>query len=185
MPDASLLPFALPAEQLSRAQLFTWASRGPCPAPRHARQPPGAEGLLCTSRNPETTQTFLSTEKLSTESTAGSMGPLCEFQLPLSASQATTWDNCTDRWPLPISQGPMGAFGHHKKLHPPIAPLCQFWVRLAMAVSTLCPSAWGQVHGSSPRNPWGSKGGRLPRASLPSREECPGSQHMQRPWGWR
>lgn len=116
MPDASLLPFALPAEQLPRAQLFTWASRGPCPravlgdgsfagqpeqllfcpAPRHTRQPPGAEGLLCTSRNPETTQTFLSTEKLSTESTAGSMGPLCKFQLPLSASQATTWDNCTD-----------------------------------------------------------------------------------------
>lgn len=79
-----------------------------CPEPRHTRQPPEAEGLLCTSGNPETSQTFLFTEKPSSESRAGHMGPLCEIPLPLSASRATTWGSHTDSLAPPVSQGPMG-----------------------------------------------------------------------------
>lgn len=80
------------------------------------------------SRNPELSQTFLFTEKPSSDSPAGHVGPLCEFQLPRSASQPRPGTAALTRWPLPISQGPMAAFGHHKKLPPPTAPLGQFWV---------------------------------------------------------
>lgn len=90
------------------------------------------------------------------------MGPLCEIPLPLSASRATTWGSRTDPLAPPVSQGPMGISRGSTLPQRPFARCGA----LAVAVSTLRPSAQGQVHGSSPRNPWGSRGGPTARSFL-------------------
>lgn len=98
---------------------------------------------------------------------------------PVSQEQ-DTWDVCArshshlvpagprpgaaalTRWPRPSARARWASQGAPPSHSAPLPGA----VRLAVAVSTLRPSAQGQVHGSSPRNPWGSRGGPTARSFL-------------------